>query len=86
MVDTLFMKHPVASTVGGCVALQFKLHKRKKVGTVTSYCEAVRYLFEKYDTDDTIAKTDACMMCFKQPSSKPSMEYDEALWNKELRC
>lgn len=60
------MKCLTAATVNAQIELQSKLHKHQRVGTVTSYSEAVNYLLDTYATDDVVSETDAKIMRFTQ--------------------
>lgn len=85
MVVSFCLEVPAADALNARIVLRSKMHECQKVGSDTSYCAAVNYLFWTYGTDDVIAKTDANMMRFTQPPSKCPTEYADALWNKALR-
>lgn len=70
-----------------CIASLSKLNRRRKEGTLTSYCEVVTYLLESSATDDFfIAEPDAKILRYTQPWNMMPTEYGRALWNKALRC
>lgn len=79
MVVTIFMKGFAAAALNARIAKWSKSHKCKKEGTVTSYCPAGHDLLETYGMDDSIAETDADMVCFTLPLIKYHIEYVEAL-------
>lgn len=63
-----------------------RAHKRQKEGIITSICEFVTVLLEKYAKVDVIAEADADMMLFMQPSNKSGTKYTKGLWNKAFQC
>lgn len=77
---------PTAATLNAHITLRSELYSRQKMGTETSYCEAVNLLLETFAKNEEIVKTDADMMWFTHTSSKPPTEYAEVLWNKVLQC
>lgn len=62
-----------------CIVLSSKWPRRQRQGTVPSYCEAVNYFLEEYETYDVITETNGDMMRFTQLSNKSSTDYAEAL-------
>lgn len=69
------MKFPAAALLNAGIVIRTKSHRRQKKGTVTSYCEAVNYLFETYPIDEMVAEADVHMMHLTQPSDKSPTKY-----------
>lgn len=79
MADHVFMKRLVAAALNSGIALRSKKHRCQKDDNETTFCEAISYLLETYETDDLMAETGAGTMLFKQPSNESLMEYAEAV-------
>lgn len=59
-----FLKPLVATTLNICIAPRSKWHSSQMEGTATFYCEAVKYVLQKYAADDVVAKMGANRMVF----------------------
>lgn len=70
-----FITRFAAKVLNTCIAEKSKTHKRQKVDTGTSYCEAVYYLLETYEMDDKTSRTAADMRQFTQLSNKSPTVY-----------
>lgn len=80
------LKKPAAAALNYCIALSSKLHRRRKDGTLTSYCEMVIFVLEIYAPDYVIIEWGVEILSFTQLSNMTQSEYAGALRNKALCC
>lgn len=58
-----FMKRPAAGALNAHIPACSKSHRRQQEGTVTPYCEAVKYILKTNGTDDAFAPNLTLIRC-----------------------
>lgn len=72
------MNQSAATSLGTCIGLQWKWHKRQNDGTVVLYCKAINLVLQTCTKDDVIAENDTALMSFTQRSGNSPTEYHES--------